>query len=166
MAKTATVEYRNPHPDGGSLTVWTSSVNLVPVAEFLDDSSIVLFRDELTDAFVGLETDYPQGVSRDAERLRALPLEHLNVPTAGLRDIHPAEALLWGFKHLFPAVKCTLSELQARLATTNPNDLPQLQAMYYDVMHLVVPVDNAQRAFVDELMKKIGAAFKTRKPSS
>lgn len=103
MLKKATVEWRDLYGDGGRLSLWTEyEVGAALYSDVLADSPITVFKDEHTGTFVGLETDTPEAVPIHAELLHAQPYPHVDLLQAGLIDLHPADALLWGFQHLVP----------------------------------------------------------------
>lgn len=123
VAKKATVTFVEPNLDGGALHVWAEGEGTA-YGDFVGDSTITLFQKPDTGAFVCLKAPDPREVPEHIEAVRAVPLEPIDVPAAGLYGVHPAEALLWGYEHLYPKYPSyTAAELSNRLAAIGPNDL-------------------------------------------
>ena len=107
MALTATVKFADVH-GGGMLTLWTRDPNDPrvtygdDVGPFSPSGALEVYRDERTEEFVGLWHEQPGRILDDYAFVRALKLPEVDVPQAGLRQVHPADALLWGSQHLVP----------------------------------------------------------------
>ncbi|ADI15412.1 hypothetical protein [Truepera radiovictrix] len=107
MALTAHVKFADVH-DGGLLTLWTRDAD-DPRPTFADETSsyapsgaLEVYRDDESEAFVGLWHDQPTRFLEDYAFLRALELPAVDCPEAGLRGAHPADVMLWGLRHLAP----------------------------------------------------------------
>ncbi len=88
---------------GEQLCLWTANAykdDAAAYADFLGDTTITVFHDDRTEAFVGIDIDYLSDVLKHEALLRTQPyplVELLNAPLAG---VHPVDALLWGYHQL------------------------------------------------------------------
>ncbi len=107
MALTAKVRFADV-PGGGMLTLWTRGVDDARVT-YGDDvgpsapsGALEVYRDDETEAFVGLWHEQPWSFLEDYSFIRTLELPQVDLPQAGLVGVHPADALFWGYQQLTP----------------------------------------------------------------
>ena len=112
---------------GGRLCLWTANAyedGAAPCADFLDGTTITVFLDDRTAAFVGIETDYPAAVLEHEALLRAQPYPLVTLLNAPLRGVHPVDALLWGCHQLTAKGRKTGAEVYNLLQRRVDRQLP------------------------------------------